>query len=377
MASNYNSDLKKIAWVGGFTILCIAILSVSNIRFLFWDTDLFPYVESGKIAHYYINYLDFGFTKRGLVGTLLKITGSYPSVVTIEYMAFGMGLSICFTTGYAIYQLRSYFDSVSYILFAGLLIFNPGTLANLGYDLGRFDQLLILCTIFSLYFIYKGELLKLIAISIIGLLIHELFLIMFLPMLLYVTVSHSKLGLRETRYLVGTIASVLALLFFFGKIESKSFQEIAATITVEGFNFGDYGRIWKSTFWENIRYTFDSIATFSSGDLTKLALGATYTVLTFLLLIMIFSYNHLDWRGFALIFFASLPIFFLGLDYSRWYSLMIINGFVYFVFLIIHSEKSRMQITNQHRTVILLLLIIGIILGPIGIIRSFPFFNIF
>ncbi len=376
----FNGDslnFKKVAWLTVLPSICVIALCIFNLRATFWDADLFPFVHSGKIAHYYINYFDFGFAKRGLVGTIIKIPGSIPSVNFIRYLALGIGISVCGVIACFLFQLRSYFDNVSYVLFAGLLIFNSGTLPNLAYDLGRYDQLLILCAVFSLYYIYKEDLLKLTLLSIVALLIHELYLIMFLPMLLYIAAFHSKFEVRELGYLLGVIASILAILFFFGKIESKSVQEIATTVTVENFEFRKVGTIWKNTLLENFEYTMNYVGGYYSGKIIGLALGGLYTAVTLLVLIMISTHNNLDWRGLGVIFFASLPMFLLGIDYSRWYSLMIINGFIYFIYLVINSKSKQVKITRAHQTVISLLFIIGIILGPIGIIRSLPLINIF
>lgn len=377
-----NTDHKKenIVLLGSIILTGIAIFVIANLRFIFWDFDLFPYLEPGKITHYYINYLDFGFTKRGLVGSFLAITYGYPTVSFISYLAFFIGITTCCIAAYLIYKLRNYFNKWSYILFASFVVFNSGTFMNLGYDLGRFDQLLIICSILSFYLIREGTLIKVIAISAIGLLIHEMYLIMFFPLLFYVVVFYSNFSSLEILYLLLGIVIVAGILFFFGKIESKSVDQIAQTISVEGFSFLDAGIIWKRTLEDNILYTVGFISDLSFGQSISIIYGGLYTLLIFVLLIMISSFNEMDWYGYIVILLTSSPIFFLAIDYSRWYSLIIINGFIYFGFCIfsgVGKKNNKVILTREHKWATSLLLIIGAILGPIGIIRSFPLFDFF
>jgi hypothetical protein len=371
---------KNIILLSVLMLAGIAIFVVTHLRFIFWDPHLFPYVESGKIAHYYINYYDFGFVKRGLIPSVIKTTGMYPTVNTVKYLAFTVGIATCGLASYMIFKMRGYFDQWSYILFVVLIIFNSGTFANWGYDLGRYDQLLLICSILSFYFITQGALIKLIIISAIALLIHEVYLIMFFPILFYAVVSHSKFDFRQIGYLLLGIGIVMAALFFFGKIEDKSVEQIAQTIPVDGFYFGDAGIIWTRTLEDNFEYTSWFISEFSSGDIISLLYGGTYTLLVFVLLIMISIFNKMDWYGYLVIILASTAIFCLAIDYSRWYSLMMVNGFLYFGFCTF-SMKDRKQekviLTRQHLAICLLLSIFGLILGPVGVIRSFPLFNFF
>jgi hypothetical protein len=192
-------------------------------------------------------------------------------------------------------------------------------------------------------------------------------------------IFHSKFDFRQLGYLVLGIGIVMGILFFFGKIETKSVEEIASTISVDGFEFWDSGVIWKRTLEENIVYTAGIISGFSSAKIIPLIYGGAYTLLVFALLAMISTFNKMDWYGYLVILLASLPIFFLAIDYSRWYSLMTINGFLYFGFCIFNEKEkdnTGITLTNQHLAVCSLLLIFGLILGPIGIIHSFPLCNL-
>lgn len=368
---------KEWLWLIGLLLCSVTIFSISNLWFVFWDLDIFPYVDQGKIAHYYINYYDFGFVKRGLVASLIKTLVGQPTVAFIHYAGFIMGLVVCCLGTYLIWKMREHFGTKSYLLFAAFIIFNSGTFINLGYDMGRFDQLLIICSILSLYFIRQGALFKLIAISVVALLIHEMYIILFFPLLLYIVVYHSEFTWRELRYWGFSIGLVLAFLFFLGKIEGKSFEQIAQTIEVDGFQFWKFGVIWTRTLGENLSYTLDYISGYSPEAAIRLIFGAVYTLVTLIVLTMISTYNKMDWYGYGVILMAGLIIFFLAIDYSRWYSLIIINSFIYFGFCTLCRDESRdgkLVLTKSHMAVISLLLILGLILGPIGIMRAFPLF---
>lgn len=367
---------ENMALLSCLVLASIAMLIYTNLRFQHFD--LFPYVRPGIVAHYYVNYYDFSFVKRGLVASLIRTTGMYPGVNTVHYTGFFIGIAACCAASYGIFKMKNNFGYWSYLLLAALMVFNPGTFANMGFDLGRFDQLLIICSLLSFYYIRQGALLKVMIISAIALLIHELYIILFFPILFYTLVSHSNFSLRQIGFLLVVIGLVLGALFFFGEIENKNYKEVGETITVDGLYFGNYGIIWTRTLEANMAYTGKFLSGLPSGQIIRIIYGGTYTLLIFALLIMISLFNKMDWYGYLIILLTSAVIFFLAIDYSRWYSLMIVNGFLYFGFCSF-SAKERQQdkliLTKQHLIVTALLLIIGFILGPIGVIRSFPFFN--
>lgn len=363
----------KWIWTAVFTIVSAVLVLLANVAGVVWDFQAFPYVTPGKVAHYYINYVDFGFVKRGMVGTLLQATGGAPGVWLVRYIALGMGIAVCFLASRFLSALKKPAGNAGFFLLAAFILFNPATFANMGYDLGRFDQLLITCSLGTLYFISKNNPWPAAIISVLALLIHELYILVFFPILLYVAVFHSGFGRKQVLALVLPVAAAALLLFLFGKIEGQSVEQIAETFAaVEGFNFSNYGIIWKRTLESNIRYTLSYISRYESHIILKLSVGALYTLLVYLLLAMITTYNKLDWRGFVVILAASLPLFFIAIDYSRWYALIIINGLLYFGYLVLKERPDSFAITRMHIYGLVLMIILGMLLGPLGVIQSFP-----
>ena len=149
--SDSNTNDRMLA-IGVLTLCGLIILYLANVKYLLFNYEWFPFVPSAKLSHYYINYFDFGFVKRGLVGSLLKAAVGEPSVFLVGYVALAIAAGICFLASYAVVGLRSRVDKTDFYLLAGLILFNPATIANIGYDLGRFDQALILYSIISFYY---------------------------------------------------------------------------------------------------------------------------------------------------------------------------------------------------------------------------------
>lgn len=376
MKADYN--IFNIDDVASFSILMVSsvgILIASNLSYGFLPVHLFPYVESGKLAHYYVNYFDVGFVKRGLFGSIISGLTGAPDIRHIRFFAFMLGLFICFLACFHVQKIRRYFDKRSYYLVAGLIIFSPATIFNIGQDLGRYDQLLMLCSILSLYAIKNRDIAKLIIITVTAVLIHELYIIMFFPVVLYVSLFHSELEFKKISWLLLILGALSLLIFFFGKIEHLNVPQIAEVLSTNEFKFNNLGLIWKRTISDNIRYTLGYLSDYSSRDILWLTAGAGYTLLIFLMLIGISVVNHLDYRGYIVILTASLPIFLLAIDYSRWYSLMMINTFIYFIYIVKKEKANTLKISDGYAMGISLLVAGGIVLGPVGVIRSFPLFD--
>lgn len=365
-------DLTTIALI----VVALAILFMSNVGYgMYGDWHLFPFLRSGKIAHYYMNYFDFGFIKRGLFGTVIKLFIGTPSLNTVRFIAFITGVAICIILCYKISKLKQVCDKRDYYILIIFMLFNSGVIYNIGYDLGRYDQLLMICCVASYYAIKKNNIYALIIIAVIGVLIHEIYFIFFFPIILYTIIIHSDIDRKKISLLLAVLFGVGILLLLYGKIENKTLQQIASMIPTKKYRFDYVGVIWKRSIIQNITYTFGYISKYNRSEIIWLIAGAIYTSFVFLILIRLAAINDLDYRGYFVIIMASLPIFILAIDYSRWFSLIIINAFLYFLFTVSQKRTGKIVVPKKYSVGIISLAAFGIILGPIGVIRSFPLFD--
>lgn len=374
----YSRNNSHLLLLLGLVITSVGIASFYNLKYIHWDYAFFPYVGPGRIFNYYVNYFEFGFIKRGLVASVIKALIGYPTVRTVHWIGYSVSMMACVTGAYLIYRMRSYFAGTAFIFFAIFAVFNSATFANLGFHLGWLDHLLIICSFSSLYFIRRHKIFPLIIITVLALLIHEIYLILFFPVIAYIIWFRSDFTIRQIAYLSLSMVFVLLMLFFFGKIEGMTYQEIAKTFDIQGYTFGDYGIIWTRDLASNFYYTMDFITTTHYNRLFSWIIGGLYMVGVFGVIISIAIYNNLDLKGYLVILLCSLIIFPIAIDYSRWYGLMIINAFIYFGFSVFESEKSKpIELMQWHYWIIAVFVIVSMVLGPIGYGRSFPLFNFF
>lgn len=368
---NENGDTRLLVIL---TVSSLVVLICGNLQYFTLHFSYFPYVSSGVMAHYYIDYFSFGFIKRGLIGSIMGPFGLAPWSGLVRFVAFLIGTVVALTAAGFVYRLRKYFEPGLYDLFGAFVIFSPATILNIGFDLGRFDQLLILCSILALWFISRGDWIKLIAVSVVAVLIHELFLLFFFPILLYTAAFRSELEWKKAGYLLLAVGVVSILLFFFGRIESLTVSQIAEEIEPVDIHFQNFGVIWKQTLAGNFGYSMTYLSKLTGFERISLVAGTVYMGAVLVLTSSLARTNGLDRYGYIVLLLGALPVFLLAIDYSRWFSLLMTNGFIYFIFSVMQKGEV-VTITNGQRRAMIVLLVAGLILGPIGVIESFPAFD--
>ena len=131
---------------------CIASLSVSLVACLppFRSIQSISYWIKG---YYFVNYFDLGFIKRGLVGTIIKISNlsNYfsPSLLVLYcHVFFVINFGIIFwlftKKCFKNYKLK---DKIFYYTF---FLLSPVLFLRLGYDIGRMDLYLLLISLLAI-----------------------------------------------------------------------------------------------------------------------------------------------------------------------------------------------------------------------------------
>ncbi len=199
-----------------FMFLAAAIYSFLVLnRWIVTDLGLLSY---GRVWQLYISWSDFGFFRRGLVGTLFSETrintifeNEYVFAFLVHHFAI-LTLSILL----AVYCLQR---GITNILFLIGLAFSPALIIQSGYNTGALDVFVLLVALINILFVRNVFLFCLLLV--VGVFIHELF-IFTIPAQLYVFHFLGSHGKRLSPTLVNALpalVSVVALVVvgLFGK----------------------------------------------------------------------------------------------------------------------------------------------------------------
>ncbi|MCQ8879479.1 hypothetical protein NQT69_15870 [Pseudoalteromonas shioyasakiensis] len=317
-------------------------------------------------THYAINYMDFGFVKRGFIGSFYYFSNG--SFTQGSLLLFQLSFIIFFiaTTHYFFYKLGLN-KSFIYILF----ILSPATFMQFGSDLGRFDPILV--ALFMLSIIYRKNPILFFTFSMIGILIHEIYVFALLPgaFLLYLS-DRVKLGsLKEIfiesikcKTLYFLILSILIVVLF-GSYELgyeqilDSFSKSNLPISYIEYHTtnltGEPLKVWTRSISDNLFFTSNKL-TFN--------ISTIYMVLVYLLLLIYLYLIGIEFKKpqYYLILISSFPMFLLGTDWGRWLAFIYISIFV--IFITTERDKAA-KIKNKH-------LLIFSLYGPLGVAGFLP-----
>ena len=170
----------------------LASLSVSLITCLppFRSIQSISYWIKG---YYYVNYFDLGFIKRGLVGTVLKIT-SLPLYLSPSFLVLSCHLFFLILLVFIFWNFakKSFFDYKfkDKIFYYSMFLLSPVLFLRVGYDIGRMDLFLLIFTLLSIisiqnnYFpFFLNSLFISLCISI-QLLIHDVSILFYSPLII-------------------------------------------------------------------------------------------------------------------------------------------------------------------------------------------------
>ena len=311
---------------------------------------------SWKLTQYFVNYFDFGFVKRGLLGTLLHPV--FTSIGTNRILAVSTVLLFDFSIVFGgLVLIDTLCDRMSgedgnlgdVIRF--LIVFSPLGVMQLSYDAGRFDHVNIILVLLSLVLVLRGfDLVAGILLGI-GVLVHEAVFVFGLPVLLAICIATH----RDDR-LAGTLTALLKL----AVIPSACALAVAvlgnsnvdfASVLPAGFDGGQ--EVWHRGLFE-LPTTLGPV---------QYAIVAFYAVTPFLFLRHFYRSNDLP---LDIVFFAPLcafALFAFGVDYARWCHLILLSILVVVVF---HAMLGKSDLKKSPMLLNALFFLYALPLGPIG-----------
>ncbi len=344
-------------------------------------------IGSWKVSQYFFTYFD-EFSKRGLIGTvfdLFNIEVTYAHILLLSII-----ISNIFFVIFYIFSKAAFNDNEEkyFNVFMIFFIISPATIMHLGADLGRYDHYILLVFITSIVLLSKDT--RVIAfilpiLLVIGLLIHEIFLFLYAPVIIaiffYLYKSNNK-NIKILYFCIISIISTLILLYINGKVDIQIMNNVrnkAIMICSSSGSIDSSLLVWSRSVFDNIFYTLNKIITLKS--LFHVISMSPLLILTVYILNKILKTSDNYNINLKLIFYSvffMFPLYILGRDSARWTALLIMNLFIVFIFL-----KNELKINlrdidfTKKDKIILVLIFLHTFLGPIEITTSYKIVTVF
>ena len=324
----------------------------------------------------------YEFMKRGFIGTIIYLFDIVPTYKQIYYGS--LIVSNIFLLTYIAYAKNMMYKlpRKQFFLYILFFILSPAVALQLGFDAGRFDQITLVITVAILMLLTSKSKYTIFIVPIlltIGLLIHEAFLFINIPIILTVIMHEiKKQNYKESFFyqVMITIVIVLVALLMLGSVGDETLDLL---IVKAGYQNGEFGYLYilsRSTL-DNIRITLSTYANIGTwvNILITSSVLATYPYL-YLTTFKRYMKKNLFIFLICISPFSIFIMFLLGIDFHRWFSLFIINLFLVFPYLVkeLKIRNIYFSFTDLERRFVKLGYTL-FILGPIGVVDSLPYIS--
>ena len=323
-------------------------------------------------TQYYVNYFEFGFLRRALLGTFIHpFFRLFSPFENIHYL-FILGMH------FANFVILSWFYHVLIsnlkhttknfkILLLSAFILSPLGASQFGFDCGRTDHYIFTLTVVAASLVKNKKYLYSSLVCCFSILIHEISIFFAIPLLVSLLhYSNQHIDMRKTwkHYVIflSPPLAIVILLYLFGTPETGVLDTLPSAFS-EGT-----GGYYRATFEIQQGYTY----------FWQKYLIIAFTALPIILLTRLYMLNK--WAPDFLYFCIFIPsvLFFLGVDYARW---CFIFGFTSIFIIVLKTShlktlpRHQIHMSPWLRLDYYLLIILLLPLGPIGIIEPLPLIN--
>ena len=355
-----------------FLILAIVLFIHSRDFSLDFSISLDQYLYSSWLFNY-----EYGFMQRGLIGELLSKINYPRDYSHIRYIAISIYLLVYYTLYILIFNClkKLNLNKNEIFLYVTCFFFCSFTLSQFTLELGRFDQLFQLLSLFFLVIvlnnknIYISSIYILLVIPFITL-THEAGIIIFLPTILiiyYLEYSNIKPIIFFSLF---AIISIL-LITHFGKINADHLQRLINNyISYKGYNEFAF-RTTSLSLYENLLMNWHSLIE----KRTLIPITLCLVIISPLIILIIKSINSKKYLLLFIFTATPLGLSLIAFDYFRWISLFTFNIFVLLIYLInkklidISLLKHNLKLYKKN---IIIYSFISLFLGPLGVINIYP-----
>lgn len=341
-------------------------------RWVITDIGVFSF---GRVWQYYVNYFDYGFSRRALLGTILDTTGVNNLIENTYYFAyiFYAANIVILSTLVLLYFLK---NRVFNNIYAYMLVFlSPAFILQSGYLTGTQDiHLLIILTII---FLYVRRWFVFLILSAIGLFIHELYIFMLPAAIISLYIKRNNgFEVKIKEIFIGiTVFAILIFLLVFIVFSGADIQQEQFELTMSG-KLGEAS--YNHPLWSGYYEIFSSVESNTKGSMSlylnfldslKYWFIPVFYAVSFALINSVYSKVEI-WKKIIIFLSLILPMlaFIVATDIYRWVGMSVNISILY---LISYSNQNRCAIPEK---LIILLLTFSVLapFGAAGISRPFP-----
>ena len=301
--------------------LCFSLLVLN--RWIFTDLGLLSY---GRVWQLYISYLDFGFVRRGLVGTILSETRTntlFSNEYLFAFFIHSIAISI-FSLLIASYCIREGLNDLVFVFGVAL---SPALIIHSGYTTGALDVFILILAVINI--LYTPNVLFFSLVLVVGILTHELFLITVPAQFwaYYLCRREEKESIQKSDIYLPFVFSALAFLFVvhFGKIEALE-SEFTELMWQRIPNASEKHPLWSGYF--ELSSSFEQNFDLTRGVLVALVDGkiiflAPVTLYVFLLILRAVKFVASTSEGALMVgaILAPILISLVAADLHRWFAM--------------------------------------------------------
>jgi len=279
----------------------------------------------GRLWQFYVSYIDFGFIRRGLLGTLFFESG-INSMFSNEYMFafFIHHISIFILTALIVYYFLS--KKIKNFIFIFGIAFSPTLITYQGYNTGNLDLIILIIALINILYV-KSYIIFSLNIAL-GIFIHELFIFMlpaqfFAFYLFNKSKTFNKLELKNIFPFIIAISAVLIILFFGNtNVSMMDFKNIMQNKISNAYMihplWSGFDEINPSSIGINLEAKMlKIIKIFENGKVLFLLPSLVYLII---LILRATKYISSNFNRFLFIVAILFPILasFVASDYPRW-----------------------------------------------------------
>lgn len=370
LSSKVDNRLTIKIFIVFFISLSAALIFLNR-----WFVTDIGYYSFGRVWQYYVNYFDYGFSRRSLIGTIIdttRINNLIENPYYFSYVFYALNIVLLSTLVFFYFIRNRVFNSI----YPYMLVFlSPAFILQSGYLSGTQDiHLLIILTII---FLYVRSWFVFLLLSIIGLLIHELYIFMLPAAIISLYIKRNnglEIKVKELSISIAIFLTLISLLifivFYSVDIQKEQFELIMSEKLGEA--------AYNHTLWSGYYEIFSSVESnttgsieFSSGllDNFKYILIPVFYAVLFAFLNSFYSKVEI-WKKVIIFFSLILPIFafIVATDFYRWVGMSVNLSILY---LISYSSQNGCAIPKK---AIVFLLIFSLLapFGAAGLERPFP-----
>jgi hypothetical protein len=344
-----NLHLGSSFWRGRFEEWSFAGLGFSLLPFFVCLTLLgtHPATRTYGPSHWFVTY-QHGFLRRALVGQVFSRFG-YLTGRSIHMIEAAIFVLACALTALAFRRIL--FGSLAERRFAAFLLVAPAFLPHMAYMDGELDNFLYIALLLGAFALMRLSnplgLAVATACTIVGLLLHEGFALMFYPLVLVLAADLVHRGRLKAIWVglhLAVVVAVFAAVIHFGKLHGTPQQWIAAAqqrtdMPIDGTVF----LVLQSTLGAQLQFVRRLYSPQVVGSiLLTLAVSIPYGIALWRLVrtaCVFRGYSTVHTRAVLLLFAAPLGLALLGHDMMRWVSALCINVSLYL--LLVYKSTPR------------------------------------